>query len=376
VNGLRRVPRFRLIQLLDKLVLSDLTRFFIYILSGVAALFLIITLFQLLNAITRNHTDWVVVINYLIFLLPMIVNYITPMAALVAVMVTFGLLQKTSQVVALTASGQSVYRLALPALLASILLSGFVFFNQDYVLPFTNPVQNNYRHLIINGEVPPQTYYQRNAKWLFGLESRIFSYYSDPDVANNRLKRLNIIDLRRDPFSISRRIYAKSATWDAATGEWVLANGWERRFDNERPVYYAAFDEQRIRLAEGPDYFKKDLRGANSLTLAELQRKIVDLQQMGFDVLDLRIALQAKIAFPLACLVMVIVALPFSFSVGKRGALYGVAIGIAIGLIYWGALSLFEQMGRYEMLPPVLAAWGPNLLFGAGGLYLFLTART
>ena len=375
-RGLRRGPRFRLIQLLDKLVLSDLTRFFIYILSGVAALFLIITLFQLLNAITRNHIDWMVVVNYLIFLLPMIVNYITPMAALVAVMVTFGLLQKTSQVVALTASGQSVYRLALPALLASILLSGFVFFNQDYVLPFTNPVQNNYRHLIINGQVPPQTYYQRNAKWLFGLESRIFSYYSDPDVANNRLKRLNIIDLRREPFGISRRIYAKTATWDAATGEWVLANGWERRFDGERPVYYAAFDQQRIRLAEGPDYFKKDLRGANSLTLAELQRKIADLQQMGFDVLDLRIALQAKIAFPLACLVMVIVALPFSFSVGKRGALYGVAIGLAIGLIYWGALSLFEQMGRYEMLPPVLAAWGPNLLFGAGGLYLFLTART
>ena len=48
----------------------------------------------------------------------------------------------------------------------------------------------------------------------------------------------------RDPFGISRRIYAKSATWDAATGEWVLANGWERRFDGERPIYYAAFEEQ------------------------------------------------------------------------------------------------------------------------------------
>jgi hypothetical protein len=61
-----------------------------------------------------------VVINYLVFLLPMIVNYVTPMAALVAVMVTFGLLQKTSQVVALTASGQSIYRLAVPALMASL----------------------------------------------------------------------------------------------------------------------------------------------------------------------------------------------------------------------------------------------------------------
>jgi lipopolysaccharide export LptBFGC system permease protein LptF len=73
---------------------------------------------------------------------------------------------------------------------------------------------------------------------------------------------------------------------------------------------------------------------------------------------------------------MVIVGLPFSFSVGKRGALYGVTLGIAIGLVYWGLIGLFEQMGRYEMLPPALAAWGPNMLFGAGGLYLFLTSRT
>lgn len=372
---LRRVPRFRLIQLLDRLVLSDLTRFFIFILAGVSALFLIITLFQLLDAITRNRTDWSVVINYLIFLLPMIVNYVTPMAALVAVMVTFGLLQKSSQVVALTASGQSIYRLAMPVLLGGVLLSGFVFFNQDYVLPFTNPRQNNLRYLIRNGQEPPQTFYQRN-KWLFGIDSRIFNYDADPGASGNMLKRLNIIDLRREPFGIARRFYARRARWDAATGEWVLESGWERRFDGERPVYYNAFQEQRLRLAEGPDYFKKDLRGSNSMTVMELNHKIADLQQSGFDVLDLRIALQAKIAFPLACVVMVIVALPFSFSVGKRGALYGVAIGIAIGLVYWGALSLFEQMGRYEMLPPMLAAWGPNLLFGAGGLYLFLTSRT
>src|SRR6185436_11532253 len=108
-----------------------------------------------------------------------------------------------------------------------------------------------------------------------------------------------------------------------------------------------------------------------SMTLAELRRAISDLSRAGFDVLDLRIALQSKIAFPLTCLIMAIVGLPFSFSVGKRGALYGVAIGMAIGIAYWGAIGLFEQMGRYEILPPILAAWGPNLLFGTGGLYLF-----
>jgi len=367
--------RFPLLRLLDKLVLGDLARFFFYILGGFSALFLIITLFQLLDSITRNHIDWSVVVNYLIFLLPLIVNYVTPLAALVAVMITFGVLQKTSQVVALTASGQSIYRLAAPALLASLLLSACVFLNQDYVMPFTNRRQNNLRYLIRKGQEPPQTFYQTTNQWIFGLDARIFNY-AHFDINNNTFARLNVLDLVRDPFSINRRIYARRAWWDADKQEWVLEQGWERRFAGERTIAFEPFRERRVTLAEMPDYFKKDSRGSTSMTLTELRRKIADLSQAGFDVLDLRIALQAKIAFPLACLVMVMVALPFSFSVGKRGALYGVAIGMAIGLTYWGMLSLFEQMGRYEILPPLLAAWGPNMLFGAGGLYLFLTSRT
>lgn len=370
-----RPRRPALPQLLDRLILSDLVRFFCFILGGFSALILIITLFQLLDYITRNNIEWTVVANYLLFLLPLIVNSIAPMAALVAVMVTFGILHKTSQVVALKASGQSIFRLAAPALLASVLLSAFVFVNQDYILPFTNRRQNNLRYLIRKGQEPPQTFYQTSNKWIFGSESRIFNYaYFTPTT--NTFARLNVLDLSREPFSISRRLYARRASWDNATQEWVLEKGWERRFERDRPVAFEPFAQRRVSLVEHPDYFKKETVGSSSMTLAELRRAITDLSHSGFDVLDLRIALQSKIAFPLTCLVMVLVGLPFSFSVGKRGALYGVAIGIAIGLAYWGLTGLFEQMGRYEMLPPMLAAWGPNMLFGAGGLYLFLISRT
>lgn len=375
VGRRRGVSNMRLPQLLDRLVLSDLTRFFLFILGGFSALILIITLFQLLDYITRNNIDWAIVANYLLFLLPWIVNSVAPMAALVAVMITFGILHKTSQVVALKASGQSIFRLAAPALVASILLSVFVFVNQDYILPFTNRRQNNLRYLIRKGQEPPQTFYQTTNKWIFGTESRIFNYaYFTP--TSNTFARLNVLDLSREPFGIKRRLYARRAWWDNSSQEWVLEKGWERRFEGDQPIAFEPFEQRRVALAEHPDYFKKETVGSSSMTLAELRRAITDLSRSGFDVLDLRIALQSKIAFPLTCLVMVMVGLPFSFSVGKRGALYGVAIGMGIGLAYWGLTGLFEQMGRYEMLPPMLAAWGPNLLFGAGGLYLFLTSRT
>ena len=317
-------------QLIDRLVLSDLVRSFFFILGGFSVLFIIITLFQLLDYITRNNIEWGVVANYLIFLLPMIANYMTPPAALVAVMVTFGLLQKTSQVVALKASGQSIYRLAAPVLLVSLLLSVLVFINQDYILPFTNQRQNNLRYLIRRGQEPPQTFYQTTNQWIFGSNSRIYNYAHFEPTANT-FAHLNVLDLNREPFGIKSRLYARRAAWDGATNQWVLANGWERQFDGNQGVAFQPFDERRVSLPEGPEYFKKDFRGSSSMTLAELRSKIADLSRSGFDVADLRVALQGKIAFPLTCFIMVIVGLPFSLSVGKRGALYGVTIGIAIG---------------------------------------------
>ncbi|HKV39602.1 MAG TPA: LptF/LptG family permease [Blastocatellia bacterium] len=369
-------PRRRIhgYQLIDRLVLSDLSRFFFYILGGFSALFLIITLFQLLDAITRNNIEFTIVANYLLFLLPMTVNYMAPIAALIAVMVTFGLLEKTSQVVVLKASGISIYRLAGPALICAALLSSAVFINQDYVLPFTNRRQDNLYHLIRSGQEPAQTFYQADHKWIFGGESRLYNY-DHFNQMDNVFARLTILNLSRDPFAISSRIFANRAKWDGSTDTWVLQDGWERHFKGDQREF-EAFAEKRISLPEHPEYFKRDTRESSMMTLAELRQHINNLSRSGFDVLDLRIDLYKKIAFPATCIVMMLVGLPFAFSVGKKGALYGVTIGIIIGLAYSGLLELFLQMGRYEVLPPLLAAWGPNMMFGLGGLYLFLTSRT
>jgi LPS export ABC transporter permease LptG len=361
--------------LIDRLVLSELTRFFCYILVGFCVLFMVVTLFQLLDSITRNKIGWSVVASYLIFLMPMILNYAAPVAALVAVMVTFGLLEKQNQVMAFKAAGQSIYRLTVPALIASVLLAGLIFLNQDYVLPFTNRRQDSLLHLIRSGQEPPKTFYQTDHQWIFGGDARIYNYdHFDP--INNVFARLTVLDLEREPFAIKRRIFARRARWDQSSKEWVLEGGWERRFQDGRVTYQEEFQERREALPEGPDYFKRDSRASSMMSLAELRRQMRDLARAGFDVLDLRIAFHGKLAFPLTCLVMVLIGTPFALLVGRRGALHGVTVGLAIGLVYWGALGLFEQMGRYELLPPLLAAWGPNLIFGASGLYLFLTSRT
>jgi lipopolysaccharide export LptBFGC system permease protein LptF len=88
------------------------------------------------------------------------------------------------------------------------------------------------------------------------------------------------------------------------------------------------------------------------------------------------VSLQRKIAFPFVTFVMTMLAIPFAVTTGPRGALYGIGVGIVLAIVYWVALSLFGALGEGGVLTPILAAWAPNLLFGAGAAYMILTVRT
>ncbi len=108
----------------------------------------------------------------------------------------------------------------------------------------------------------------------------------------------------------------------------------------------------------------------------ELRRYIDELRQSGFDVTRLRVQWHKKLAFPLITAIMVLLAFPFGLTMGMRGAIGGLAIGIALGLCYFVVANLFEALGNFALLPPMLAAWGPNLVFAFGGVYLSLQIET
>jgi len=93
-------------------------------------------------------------------------------------------------------------------------------------------------------------------------------------------------------------------------------------------------------------------------------------------VVRLKVQLQKKFAFPFIALVMAVLAVPFSLSTSKRGAITGVAIAVGIAVVYTVVSNLFEAMGNVSQLPPILAAWSPDLIFGLAGGYLILKVPT
>ncbi len=366
--------------LLDEYVLRSYFANFALSLAAFAVLFLIFTFFELIGDIIRNQTPFVVVGEYLFNLLPFIVNTVTPLCSLLSVLMTFGSLNRTSELTAMKATGISLYRVVTPILILAALLSVALFAFDESYLPGANRRQEALR-AEIKGK-PAQTFLRPDRKWISGQTgrtgepNRIF-YYQLFDTDRDVFANLTVFEFNPQTFHLERRIFASSAHWDASVSRWIFVNGWQRTFAGEtvatyQPYTVATFPEIR----EQPSYFKKEDKPSQEMSYGELDRYIADLQQSGFDTVRLRVQMERKLADPAITLVMAILAVPFAVSMGRRGGLTGIATAIGVAIAYWVVLGLFSSMGDINTLPPMLAAWAPDLLFGIAGTYLLLRTPT
>ncbi|MGA6986624.1 MAG: LptF/LptG family permease [Terriglobales bacterium] len=378
VNNLpprRRPFNLRFPTILDEYVLRDFALYFAMIVAAFVMLLLVFTLFELLGDILRNQVSPITVGEYLLNVTPYFLYYpIAPLSMLLAVLVTFGLLQRTNEITAIKATGISLYRVVIPVLIASTLVAGVLFLSDQLYLPYTNKRQDALRSEI-KGK-PPQTYLRPDRKWIFGQHSDIY-YYQFFDPERDVFGGISVFQFDPHTFQITHRITADRAHWSSSMGRWVYEQGWERSMNGSAIENYRKFDAATFpELAEAPAYFKKEVKQSSEMSYDELRRYIYDLEQSGFDVVRLRVQLQKKIAYPLITFVMAVLAIPFALSAGKRSALTGVATAIGIGLVYWMISGLFEAMGNFSQLPPTVAAWSPDLVFGFIGGYLILRMPT
>ena len=360
--------------ILDDYVLRDFVFNLALIMGSLTVLSLIFTIFELLGDILKNHVSPWVVGEYLLNVTPFFLYNTAQYGVLLSVLITLGLMQRSNEVTAMKATGISIYRIIVPVLVAAIMVSVGLFLSDQLYLPHTNKRQDALLNKI-KGR-PPQTYLNPSRKWIFGQNSTIY-YYQFFDSDRNQFGDLSVFQFQPNTFQLVNRIYANRAQWDGSLKRWVCAEGWERSFQGPAINEYRTYDVSIFgSVNEPPEYFKKEVKQSLEMNYEQLRRYIHDLQQSGFEVVKLKVQLQKKIAFPIVTFVMGVLAIPFALSAGKRGAVAGVATAIGIAVVYTVVSGLFEAMGNISSLPPVLAAWSPDVIFALVGGYLVLKVPT
>lgn len=377
-----RVPHWNVPtpKILDIYLSKEYLRVFALGIVSLLGLFYISTFIDLVDKLFRGETTALVLLRYFYFRTPQFIYYVIPMGVLVSVLVTIGVMTKNGELLVMRACGISLYRSAAPLLIFGCLASGVLFLMQERVLTHANREADRLERQIRRRG--PATL-APDRRWIVGTHGEMY-HYDVFDQGANRFSNLLIYRLDDRAWQLTGVTHAADATLVARKDDdadiWLARQGWTREFSDDgghdaAQMKYATFAERNLTL-EAPAYFKTDDPIADLMTYGQLRDYIARLRASGADAVPQMVALHRKIAFPFVTVVMTLLAVPFASTTGRRGAMYGVGIGLVIAIAYWMLLSVSVALGAGGVLTPLLGAWAPNILFGAIALYLVLTVRT
>ncbi len=361
--------------LIDGYVLRSFLFYFVLLLVALVLLIEVFTFFELLGDMIKNDIPMPTMLDYLWHLAPKLIYDLTPIGTLVASLICFGILTKHNEVTAFKAGGVSLYRLSAPVLVISFAISASLFAFDHYYIPEANRQQERLRAEIKNK--PPATYLRLDRHWFYGQGPRIYNFQL-LDPHQSVMSRVNVYELNPGNFQLVRQVSADRAAWDPQARTWRFQNGISQKagekFDDYRAFYGASATFPEI--TEPPSWFVKEEKEYKEMNFKELARYIKELQSGGFETIPLRVQYYKKFSVPLFAFIMAVLSAPFAFMAGNRGAMTGVGISFGIAIAYWSIGTVFEQVGDLNQLPPVMAAWSPDVIFTLVGFYLMSRMRT
>jgi LPS export ABC transporter permease LptG/LPS export ABC transporter permease LptF len=378
-RGPMRIPQLRLPMLgvLDRYVALTYLRIFGLSFVAMAGLFYISTFLDLSDKVFKGTATWGMLATYFFYQTPQFVYYIIPLSVLLAALVTIGMLTKNSELIVMKACGISLYRVALPMLVCAVAAGAVLFALEETVLGPWNRQAESIRHVMRGGL--PQTFDVINRRWMVSSDGDIYHYvYFDPRT--RQLSGLSIYEFSDEMRRLDRRVFAERAIYlgggNGSTDGWHAEQGWVRTFrDDGDTASFSPFAESTITV-EPAAYFVTQTPEPKYMSYSQLKGYIERLKTSGLDVVEQQVELARKVSFPFVTLIMTLIAVPFAVTTGRHGAMYGIGVGIVLAIAYWVTISVFAALGSGGLMAPTLAAWAPNLLFGAAAAYLLLTVRT
>ena len=374
----RRLPR--LLSLVDRYVLTRFLSALLLIFLSAMLLSIVVDYADKLDEVARHHPGFRNVLGYYRYFALSLAIQIAPFAVLLATLVGLGVLSKNVEDTAFKASGISLWRLAAPVVAFVGIGAVVAFAVGEYVLPVAEQRQARFRNVIYGRPVDYGIRSSAERNWYLSSNGEIW-FREESVPARNALLGVSVFHFDRS-FNLTARTDARQAVWSGH--DWKLTDGWSRLYDtgtagaarsttDDAP--FRKFAEDRVG-GDPPASVVASRRRPEEMRFRELERLTRHLRAGGYPTASLETALQAKLAQPALLPVMALLAVPFAFRVGRRGALAGIGVGLTLGILTLVASAFSTKLGEVGALPPWLAAWSPAIFFGLAGAYLTLRIRT
>jgi lipopolysaccharide export system permease protein len=356
--------------IVDKYLAREILKCLVIVLTVVVGLYVIVEFFNKADNFMEAGLPISRLIRYLQLKLPQIIAQITPVGLLLAVLITFGLMNKNNEIIALKSGGVSVYYLLRPALTIAVLLGILLFSLSEIVVPITISKANKIWLMEVKNK-PTLTSKQRNI-WVKGHRAIYFIQYFNPKNQTISGAILNFFDKE---FKLNRRVDAKKGVY--VQGEWVFYDSMEQVLDAESAIYNVRFHSQKV---ENVNFLPEDLmrvfKKSDEMNIAELFTYIREVESEGYDATTFRVDFHARFAYPVISIIVCMLATGIAVKRKSReGPSVSVGFGAALMFLYWVLHSFCLSLGYGGLLPPIISAWISNIIFSCYGVLNLINAE-
>lgn len=355
---------------LDRYVLRQFFIIFLVCVIGVPLIFTVIHLTDHLEIyLSQGIAKRNVMLSY-IYQFPYQSLLAFPVAALLASVFTVSNMSRHSEITAAKAGGISFYRLSLPLLVAGILVS-ILALGLTEIIPRANRASKQ-----ALGTELERIKTTRTGFIYAGSDGRVYKIRT-LDAVQGRIGELQIEREGSGPEYPTYIVNAENAYWDSIEGGWTIHEGRIRVLPTADATFTFGFEKLHIRsFVETPDDLLAEAREPDDMDYAELGEHIDVIERAGGTATELEVERALKIAYPFACLVIILFGTPLAYSSRRGGAPISIGIALAVTIIYLILIRIAQALGGSAVVPPDFAAWIPNAVFVLLGLGLYARVRT
>lgn len=357
-------------RILDRYLFSSFVKSFFFCLFVFIFLFIIIDVFGSLQEMLRNHPPLVKILELYLYMIPVIIGQTSPIASLLATLITLGSLNQTNEIIAMRSSGESVWNIVRPIVVFGLALSLGIFVMNETLTPYAQKMSKFIKRYYVDKAFESGQEKPLENVAIYGYNNRLF-FLNKFYPKTNTIEGLTILEHDENQ-NVRSKVYAEKAVW--RNNRWVLYQCFiyylgEGQVRGE-PLY---FTNKVYKIEETPEDFLRQNVPVENMNVKGLSNYISRLPEQGAknSVMRLKVDLFQKTSFPFTSLVIILLGIPSAIVVRRRAVAFSsIGLCLAISFLFYVTFAVSTALGKSGVLPPLLAAWMSQLIFGGTALYL------
>jgi lipopolysaccharide export system permease protein len=356
-------------KILDRYLLREFMVYLLLGLAGFIAIFVVVDIIEKADVFLDHSAPFPTIARFYLFRAPEVVVQVQPVALLLATFMALGQLNKFGELTAMRTAGLSLRRILWPVFAVAGAGAVGALLIGEFVVPPANRERDRIYTIQIQ-DLRREDPRERADVTYLGSGGRIF-YIRLYDSAARRMQGVSLQVFKGG--ELVRRIDADSASWQ--DDRWVFKSGFVRTFDNgtEKAEAFALMPVTGI--SERPEDFAKKTLEPDEMSYRELRAYVSRLRASGARVENYLVDLHLKLAFPLVNFIVVLIGAPLATRMRMQGAALGFGLSILIAFLYFAFMRTGQALGHNGSLPPYLAAWLGDLVFGFVGIAMMTQAQ-